>query len=169
MGRKITAKIKKRKLIMAQYKPKKQVDPTEYRVPRNFKLLDELNCAEKGNYTDAKKWGDACNWVTLGLDGQDSTFTHWNASIIPHQGGHIGDRIYSLKIKAGHGYPEDPPIFTFIQKVAMQCVTNTGNVKIEKLKNFSWHSEKSLFEVLLAIRKEMEPSIVAQACSKIAN
>ena len=90
--------------------PKKnKPDPTEYRVPRNFKLLEELENAEKGKYTDAKKWGDACNWVNLGLDGQDATFTHWNATIIPHQGGHIGDRIYTLKIVAGPGYPADPP------------------------------------------------------------
>ena len=65
--------------------PRKKNDPTEYRVPRNFKLLEELENAEKGKYTDVKKWGEACNWVNLGLDGQDATFTCWNATIIPHQ------------------------------------------------------------------------------------
>ena len=63
----------------------KVVDPTAYRVPRNFKLLDELESAEKGKYQDVKKYGQECNFINLGLDGQDATFTHWNASIIPHQ------------------------------------------------------------------------------------
>ena len=56
-----------------------------YKVPRNFKLLDELESAERGLYSDPKKYGDDCHWITLGLDGSDATFTHWNASIIPHQ------------------------------------------------------------------------------------
>mmetsp|Transcript_33783 Transcript_33783/g.54055 ORF Transcript_33783/g.54055 Transcript_33783/m.54055 type:complete len:158 (-) Transcript_33783:106-579(-) len=144
-----------------------QPDPTEYRVPRNFKLLDELENAEKGKYTDVQKWGDACNWANLGLDGQDATFTHWNATIIPQQGGHIGDRIYTLKIVAGPGYPEDPPEFRFVQQVAMNCVSKQGKVLFDKMKNFEWHRERCLFEALLAIRKEMEPAAVAQACARI--
>ena len=63
----------------------KQVDPTEYRVPRNFKLLDELESAEKGKYSDAKKYGEDAIYITVGLNGQDPTFTNWNGSIIPHQ------------------------------------------------------------------------------------
>mmetsp|Transcript_57455 Transcript_57455/g.51748 ORF Transcript_57455/g.51748 Transcript_57455/m.51748 type:complete len:159 (-) Transcript_57455:23-499(-) len=153
---------------MAMPKKNNKIDPTEYRVPRNFKLLEELENAEKGKYTDAKKWGDACNWVNLGLDGQDATFTHWNCTIIPMQGGHIGDRIYTLKVKAGPGYPSDPPQFRFVQQVNMPCVNKTGIVQFNKLKNFEWHQERCLFEALLAIRKEMEPSAVAQACARIA-
>eukprot|EP01083_Nonionella_stella_P148329 469299_1 len=151
------------------YGGKQQKDPTEYRVPRNFKLLDELESAEKGKYGDVKKYGQDCNMVTLGLDGQDATFTHWNASIIPHQGGYVGDRIYSLKIKCGPGYPDDPPQFKFVQKVAMPCVNNSGVVDFKKVNNYNWHRESYLFEALLAIRKEMKPNNVAQACAKIGN
>ena len=70
---------------MAYGGAEQKVDPTEYRVPRNFKLLDELESAEKGKYGDVKKYGQDCLMVTLGLDGQDASFTFWNASIIPHQ------------------------------------------------------------------------------------
>eukprot|EP01083_Nonionella_stella_P127614 386523_1 len=150
---------------------KVNVDPTEYRVPRNFKLLDELENAEKGKYTDVKKWGDDCNWINLGLDGQDSTLTHWNATIIPHQGGPIGDRIYTLRMIAGPGYPDDPPSVRFVQKVALQCVSRQGYVNFDKMKNnqqIEWHAERCLFEILLAIRKEMKPSGVAKACGKIS-
>ena len=152
---------------MAKPKINNQIDPTEYRVPRNFKLLDELENAERGGYTDVKKWGNGCSCVSLGLDHQDITLSYWNASIIPHQGGHIGDRMYTLKIKAGPGYPSDPPQIRFIEQVAMPCVTKQGIVDFNKLNNFEWHRERSLFEGLLAIRKEMESSAVAKACRRI--
>ena len=109
--------------------PNKVNDPAAYRVPRNFKLLAELEAAEKGQYTDAKKYGDDCNWINVGLDGADATFTHWNATIIPHQGGHIGDRIYTLKLTAGPGYPDDPPLIRFVNQVALGSVNNRGIVE----------------------------------------
>lgn len=84
------------------------------------------------------------------------------------KGGHIGDRIYTLKITAGPGYPDDPPLFRFVQVVAIQCVDSKGSVQFVKMKAFEWHRERTLFEALLAIRKEMEPSSVAQSCGKIS-
>ena len=63
----------------------KWCDPTEYTIPRNFKLLDELESAEKGKYGDTAKYGQDCNFCNIGLEGMDPTFTNWNASIIPHQ------------------------------------------------------------------------------------
>eukprot|EP00485_Elphidium_margaritaceum_P007452 CAMPEP_0202690112 /NCGR_PEP_ID=MMETSP1385-20130828/5218_1 /ASSEMBLY_ACC=CAM_ASM_000861 /TAXON_ID=933848 /ORGANISM="Elphidium margaritaceum" /LENGTH=157 /DNA_ID=CAMNT_0049345341 /DNA_START=58 /DNA_END=531 /DNA_ORIENTATION=- len=145
-----------------------KVDPTEYRVPRNFKLLDELEAAEKGKYGDIfKEHGQDVNMINLGLDGQDSTFSDWNASIIPHQGGYIGDRMYSLRIKAGPGYPDDPPQIRFTTKVAMPCVNSQGVVDLSKLDNFSWNGESYLFGALLHIRKAMKPNGVAQACAQI--
>ena len=35
------------------------------------------------------------------------------------------------------------------------------------MKNFNWDREKSMFDALVALRKEMEPAPVAQACAKI--
>ena len=49
----------------------------------------------------------------------------------------------------------------------MNCVNKQGRILFNKMKNFEWHSERCLFEALLAIRKEMEPSAVAQACARI--
>eukprot|EP00486_Rosalina_sp_Unknown_P012615 CAMPEP_0201592650 /NCGR_PEP_ID=MMETSP0190_2-20130828/190489_1 /ASSEMBLY_ACC=CAM_ASM_000263 /TAXON_ID=37353 /ORGANISM="Rosalina sp." /LENGTH=158 /DNA_ID=CAMNT_0048051519 /DNA_START=543 /DNA_END=1019 /DNA_ORIENTATION=- len=144
-----------------------KVDPTEYRVPRNFKLLDELESAEKGKYGDVKKYGQDCLMVTLGLDGQDASFTFWNASIIPHQGGYIGDRIYQLTIECGNGYPDDPPKFRFVQEVRVDCVDGQGHVNFNKMKNYKWNRDSYLFEALLEIRKELKPDQVAKACGKI--
>mmetsp|Transcript_4666 Transcript_4666/g.5832 ORF Transcript_4666/g.5832 Transcript_4666/m.5832 type:complete len:152 (+) Transcript_4666:106-561(+) len=136
-----------------------------YIVPRNFKLLDELENAEKGKYADATKFGEDCNWINLGLNGQDSTFTHWNATIIPHQGGHIGDRIYTLNIVAGPSYPNDPPLVKFVQKVALPCVNSKGQVDYTKLNNFHWNQDRCIFEILVAIRQMMLP--YAQQCAQI--
>ena len=44
------------------------------------------------------------------------------------QGGHIGNRIYNLSLTAGPGYPVDPPLIKFTQKVAIPCVNNKGQV-----------------------------------------
>ena len=147
-----------------------KVDPTEYRVPRSFKLLAELESSEKGAYTDTDKYTEDCVWITLGLDGADSTFTHWNATIIPEQGGYIGERMYSIKLNAGPGYPDDPPVVSFVNKVAMPCVDASGVVDLSKMyvSGFRWNRERSLFDVLLALRKEMTPKEVAQACARIA-
>merc|ERR1712154_739993 len=149
----------------------RKADPAEYRVPRNFKLLEELENAEKGKYSDTNKYGDDCNWITLGLDGDDATFTNWNATIIPYQRSHIGARIYYLKVKAGEKYPDEPPEVKFIQKVKMNVVTSKGLIDFTKLSKstsrFVWNREKCVFEVLLAIRKEMQPNAVAKACSEV--
>merc|ERR1712228_898636 len=95
-----------------------------------------------GKYSDAKKYGEDAIFITVGLNGQDPTFTNWNGSIIPHQGGHIGQRIYSLD---GNGF-----------------------VQWNKVANYEWHRESYLFEALINIRKQLKPNNVAQACAKIA-
>jgi len=137
--------------------------PAEYRVPRNFKLLAELEEAEKGS--DDRKMVEDQMYVTLGLEDNDATFTNWAATIIPHQGGHIGTRIYSLKIKAGPSYPDEPPEIYFKEKVAMHAVNKRGVVDISKL--YKWHRESSINEVLIKLRQAMKPASVAKACSKI--
>lgn len=35
------------------------------------------------------------------------------------------------------------------------------------MNNFNWDRSKDMFDALLAIRKEMQPAKVAQACAKI--
>eukprot|EP01084_Bolivina_argentea_P319696 554520_1 len=147
-----------------------KVDPSEYRVPRNFKLLDELEENEKGGYRNTSKYGYDCSWamITLGLDGYDDTLTYWNASVIPIPGGYIGDRIYSLKIEVGPYYPQYPPSIRFIQKVAMPCVDEKGYVLFDKMK-FKWDRNSRMFGAVLALREEMTPNDVSRACAQIPN
>ena len=83
------------------------------------------------------------------------------------QGGHIGDRMYGVKIQCGPGYPDDPPQITFINKVAIPCVDHKGRVNFKKIPEFEWSRDSYLFQALLNVRKAMKPNGVAQACQKI--
>ncbi len=58
--------------------------PPQYKVPRSFKLLEELEGAEKGKYPESL--ADVVPFISLGLaDGSDMNLTTWQASIIPDQ------------------------------------------------------------------------------------
>jgi len=147
-------------------------DPEEYRVPRNFKLLDELEAAEKGKQDPNNQYKADIGFITLGLDEDYSveTFTHWRASIIPQQGQHIGDRFYELTIVAGPDYPIIPPLIRFVHRVAIHGVADDGTVNLNQLSNqYRWCRESSIIEALVYVRKSMEPSQVAQLCMKIPN
>ncbi|TFK65082.1 UBC-like protein [Pluteus cervinus] len=119
------------------------------KVPRNFRLLEELEKGEKGI-------GDgSCSY---GLeDGDDILMSNWNGTIIGP--GHTvhENRIYSLKIYCGGSYPEFPPVVQFISRVNLPFVSSTDG-KVDPLKLpvlGSWNKSSSIETVLVEIRKEM--------------
>ena len=147
-------------------------DPTEYRIPRSFKLIMEMEDIEKGKY-HTNDWNEDCNHVALSplIDSDDDyiNLSNWHADFIPYQGGYIGDRIYTLKVKVPDEYPDAPPIIKFNQKVAMACIDDNGYLLFDKMNNFEWDPDKCMFEVIVAIRREMKPDTVARACAAIPN
>ncbi|KAJ7467827.1 UBC-like protein [Mycena galericulata] len=119
------------------------------KVPRNFRLLEELEKGEKGI-------GDgSCSY---GLeDSDDIMMSNWNGTIIGP--GHTvhENRIYSLKITCSESYPDAPPIVQFLSRVNLPFVSpTTGAVDPARLPVLaSWSRASSLEHVLVEIRKEM--------------
>ncbi|KAF9165896.1 E2 ubiquitin-conjugating protein mms2 [Mortierella sp. AD011] len=119
------------------------------KIPRNFKLLEELEKGEKGI-------GDGtCSYGLL--DGDDISMSDWNGTILGP--GHTvhENRIYSLKLHCGDLYPDVPPTVSFLSRVNLPCVNQTtGRVDPAKLTCLSnWKRTYGLETVLVDLRREM--------------
>jgi ubiquitin-conjugating enzyme E2 variant len=121
-----------------------------YTVPRNFKLLEELEQGEKG-VSQGKHGG----WVSYGLDGDDMLLSKWNATIIGPQNTTLGDRIYSLRMFAGENYPQKPPEVQFVTKINLPCVDARGKVTNQLPALASWKPSMGMVDVLFSLRDAM--------------
>ncbi|KAJ6797249.1 ubiquitin-conjugating enzyme E2 variant 1C [Iris pallida] len=118
-------------------------------VPRNFRLLEELERGEKGI-------GDGT--VSYGMDdGDDIYMRSWTGTIIgPHNSVHEG-RIYQLKLFCDKDYPEKPPTVRFHSRVNMTCVNHeTGVVEPKKFSMLAnWQRDYTMETILTQLKKEM--------------
>jgi len=119
------------------------------KVPRNFKLLDELERGEKGANMEG---------VTVGLAVHDDiTLTHWNGTIFGPPGTTFDNRIYSLTLSCDDKYPVSPPTVRFNSKINLPYIDQTSGManpaKCPGLED--WKPEDSMDTVLSKIRRNM--------------
>jgi len=112
-------------------------------VPRNFVLLEELERAEKGN-TDMT--------ISYGLsESDDITLTTWMCTILGPIGCGLENRIVSLMVTCGPGYPNECPTVKFLSKVNYPFVDGAGNFDTKAAK-LLWDRNKRIETVLVFIR-----------------
>ncbi|CAN6269830.1 unnamed protein product, partial [Urochloa humidicola] len=119
------------------------------RLPRNFRLLEELERGEKGI-------GDGT--VSYGMDDGDDIFMRsWTGTIIgPLNSVHEG-RIYQVKLVCDKEYPDKPPSVRFHSRINLTCVNqDNGAVEGSKLAMLSnWQREYTMEHILTQLKKEM--------------
>eukprot|EP00949_MAST-11_sp_MAST-11-sp1_P001113 g1113.t1 len=128
-------------------------------VPRNFKLLQELEDGEKGK---ALQGSPHSHFISFGIENPsnpDIFLHHWHATIIGPQNTPLGERIYSLKIYCSDNYPSEPPSIKFQSAINMPCVNQSNGVvdprKVPQMSQRQWSRNSSIAECLVSIREQM--------------
>jgi ubiquitin-conjugating enzyme E2 variant len=119
-------------------------------VPRNFRLLEELDKGEKGI-------GDGT--VSYGLDDDvpdDMLMRNWRGTIIGPSSTVHDQRIYTLKIFCDLGYPEKAPLVKFISRINMDCVGPDGRINPNVFPVLGrWNRGYTIETVLTELRRAM--------------
>lgn len=128
-------------------------------VPRNFMLLSELEKAEKGA-------GDMS--ISFGLVKQDDiTLSDWQCTILGPPGAAVENRILSLILHCGTGYPEVLPTVRFLTKVNFPFVGSDGVVNM-KHKLLMFDKLEPRCEKIERVLVQIRNAFTKPECKKLA-